>query len=537
MRFGPTPIREAEGAILAHSLSVGGGRLRKGTRLSADDIARMAADGIADVTVAQLEPGDVPEDEAAALLAEALASPGLRVGHAATGRCNLYAEHTGLVTLDPDAVHQLNLIDEAITLATVMPNARVEEGQIAATIKIIPFAVPQAVLKTTVAQAKSVGLRLAPFKLQTVALIQTRLPGQKPELFTKTERVTEARLTRLGLNIDHRRVVAHETVALAETLRATEADLYLVIGASAITDRGDVIPAAVTQAGGRIERLGMPVDPGNLLCLGEIAGKPVIGLPGCARSPKMNGFDWVLERLAAGLPVTSNTIARMGVGGLIDEIPERPVPRRSTEEPDPHTGEIGAIVLAAGQSRRMGTVNKLLIEVGGKPIVAHVVDTLLTAGIRQPVVVTGSDAQAVEAALASRDVRFVHNPDFAAGLSASIRAGVQAAPSEWHGALICLGDMPEVTPETIMALKTAFDPPSGKTICVPVHEGKRGNPVLWHRSHFARLAALTGDVGGKPLLAEFEAEIAEVPVSTRSILDDVDTPASADALIARWSPA
>ena len=533
MRFGPVAPKDAEGAILAHSLSVGGRRLRKGLRLTADDIRFLEAAGLYQVVVAQPDAEDLLEDDAARLLAERLAAPGLRVGKAATGRCNLYADAPGLMTLDVEAVHRFNLVDEAITLATLPRHARAAAGQMVATIKIIPYAVPRTRVAAALEAAAEIGLGLAPFQRQRVALIQTRLPGQSDALFAKTERVTAARLAPLGLGLDRTLIVPHETAAVAGALQDAPEDILLVIGASAIADRQDVIPAAIVRAGGHVERLGMPVDPGNLLCLARLGDRPVLGLPGCARSPKRNGLDMVLERLAAGLSVDTRTIAHMGVGGLIDEIPERPTPRRSADATSDQPGPIGAIVLAAGQSRRMGETNKLLIEVDGRPILAHVVRTLCAAGLPPPIVVTGCEAERVRAALADTPVRFVHNADFADGLSTSIRAGVSSIPETWSGCFICLGDMPEVTPATLRALMEAFDPAAGRSICVPVHEGRRGNPVLWARQHFPRLMALSGDVGARHLLAELKDEVAEVETPSPGVLQDVDTPAQAEALLAR----
>jgi molybdenum cofactor cytidylyltransferase len=121
--------------------------------------------------------------------------------------------------------------------------------------------------------------------------------------------------------------VAHRTGAVAEALAASHSDLVLILTGSATSDISDVVPSAIGEAGGAVERFGMPVDPGNLLVLGRIGARPVIGLPGCARSPALNGADWVLERVACGVAVTSADIAAMGVGGLLKEIPTRPQPR------------------------------------------------------------------------------------------------------------------------------------------------------------------------------------------------------------------
>lgn len=535
MRFGPAPPRQAVGAVLAHSISVSGARLRKGTVLTAEDCARLEAAGLADIVVAQPDANDLPEDEAARLLAERMAGghAHLRIGRAATGRCNLYAARAGVVTFEAEAVHRLNLLDEAITLATLPPEARVQAGDVVATLKIIPYAVPRGTVGAALEAAGAVNLQLAPFRPMTVALIQTRLAGQADDLFAKTERVTAARLARLGLSVNRAEIIPHDTSLLADALAAADEDMVLIVGASAIADRRDVIPAAVTAAGGQVERLGMPVDPGNLLCLARLQGRPVIGLPGCARSPKHNGLDMVLERLVAGLPVDSRIIARMGVGGLIDEIPERPTPRLNTDVAGKERGPVGAIILAAGQSRRMGPVNKLLIEVDGRPILAHVARAVRDAGLPPPVVVTGCEADRVRDALKGEPVRFVHNPDFAEGLSTSIRAGIDAVPETWAGALVCLGDMPEVTAETLKVLTAAFEPGLKASICVPVHSGRRGNPVLWGRKHFARLKALSGDAGAKHLLAELQDQVRQVDIPSPGVLLDVDTPEAAQALLER----
>src|SRR5262249_22248058 len=226
------------------------------------------------------------------------------------------------------------------------------------------------------------------------------------------------------------RRVPHDADALAAALRemlATGAELVLVFGASAIADRRDVIPAAVEAVGGRIEHFGMPVDPGNLMLVADLNGRPVLGAPGCARSPKENGFDWILARLLARLPVTREDITGMGVGGLLMEIVTRPQPR---ETPQPDGRRIAAVVLAAGRSTRMGGPNKLLAEIRGRPLVRITVETALASRADPVIVVTGHERDRVEQALAGLDVRLVHNPDYADGLSTSLKAGIAAVPPE-----------------------------------------------------------------------------------------------------------
>ena len=304
------------------------------------------------------------------------------------------------------------------------------------------------------------------------------------------------------------------------------AELVLVFGASAIADRRDVIPAAVGAIGGRIEHFGMPVDPGNLLMVGQARGAPVLGAPGCARSPKENGFDWVLMRLLARLPVTRADITGMGVGGLLMEIVTRPQPR---EEEQAEGRRIAAIILAAGRSTRMGGPNKLLAAISGRPLVRIAAEQALASRARPVIVVTGHQREKVEAALASLKVERVHNPDFAAGLSTSLKAGLAAVPPDVDGAVVCLGDMPQVDASLIDQLIAAFDPERGALVVVPTIAGKRGNPVLWSRRFFADLSALEGDVGARHLIGRYPEAVVEVPVNDEAALVDVDTP---EALIA-----
>lgn len=320
MKFGPVTLDEAAGAILAHGLRLNHGVLRKGTRLGGGELAKLRESGVGEVTVARLEPGDIDEDRAAGIIAEALCGEGLTVGPAETGRANLIAASSGLVSFAPDAVDALNAVDEAVTLATIPPLAPVAAGRMVATVKIIPFAVESETLRQCLARADAARLRLHPFRPMRAQLIQTVDGGPKASVLAKTAQVTADRLARLGGGLAGETQCPHRMGELAAAMQdalSRDCDILLVVGASAIVDRRDVIPAALEAVGGRVERLGMPVDPGNLILLGAAGETPVLGLPGCARSPARNGLDWVLERLAAGVPVDSARVAGMGVGGLL----------------------------------------------------------------------------------------------------------------------------------------------------------------------------------------------------------------------------
>ena len=327
MKFGPVPLDTALGAILAHSHPGAEGRLRKGRVLEAADLAALAAEGCSSVVVAQLEPGDLDENTAAARLAAALVpdpvAQGLNRSDAFTGRVNLNATGPGIVDLDAAAIHDLNRVDPAITLATLPRFCRVEAGTLVGTVKIISYGVAGAAVERACTLARA-ALTVRPVVLCHAGLILTAVPGQDPKLNAKGRRVIEARLSALGIPLQAVREVPHDEAALAAALRDLPGEIALILTDSATSDLFDTAPQAVRAAGGTVARFGMPVDPGNLLFLGEQAGRPVLGLPGCARSPALNGADWVLERLACGVAVTGDDIAAMGVGGLLKEIPSRP---------------------------------------------------------------------------------------------------------------------------------------------------------------------------------------------------------------------
>ncbi len=332
MQFGPVLLSEAEGAVLAHSLSLGDLRLKKGHVLTAEDLDQIGQGGAKEVIVARLLAGDAGEDAAADALAQAFAGLNIRAANASTGRVNLHAACAGLFRADKQLVDAFNAIDPSITFACLADHSPVQAGEMVATIKIIPLAVSGASLEQTKAAIGVSGLaHVLPFRSVRAGLISTTLPTLKPSVMDKTRQLLAGRLSLSGSSLDEESRVAHTADAVAgEILRMAKTfELIVVFGASAVTDPEDVIPAAIRKAGGKVERVGMPVDPGNLLVLGSLGDIPVIGAPGCARSPKENGFDWVLARILAGEAVTSMDIARMGVGGLLKEIPSRPQPRQT----------------------------------------------------------------------------------------------------------------------------------------------------------------------------------------------------------------
>jgi molybdenum cofactor cytidylyltransferase len=532
MKFGRSPVAQAAGAILAHGVRQGDLSFRKGRVLSDDDIAQLEDSGITEITVARLESGEVAEDQAATRIAQVAGSDDhVRVGAAFTGRANLYAQAHGLALIDTDAIHDANMVDEAITFASLAPFTKVEAGQMLATIKIIPFAAPEvSVAAVEKRLATKPAIRIAPFQPRQAALISTRLPGMKPALLNKNREALDARLRPLGSVIAFERRVAHDTAAVADAIAEAAragADPILLFGASAIADRRDVLPAALERAGGKVAVLGMPVDPGNLLMAGTLEGRTVLGLPGCARSPKLNGFDFVLWRVLAGLEVGRAELAAMGVGGLLTDSPMRPHPREGLLVTPPRLPRIGAIILAAGNSSRMRSgdqgINKLLQPLAGRPMLRHVAEAALASAVSDVVVVTGNEKAGVTMALRGLPVTFADNPDYSKGLSTSLISGLNALPEDCDGALVLLGDMPAVDSHLLDRLIAAFDPSEDRAIIVASHEGRRGNPVLWARRFFAEMRELSGDAGARALFAPYAGQVCEVEAGSDAPLTDIDT--------------
>ena len=548
MIFATLPLDEAKGCILAHSQRLEGKMLRKGSVIDDTALAALREAGRTEITAVRLQPGDVPEDIAAHRLAETLITPLIARSRAATGRVNLSAEVPGLLRVNTAKVDQLNAIDESLTLGTLPDYAVMTPKELLATIKIIPFAVSGNILAVAEALARqgSPALTLHPFQALKVGLILTELPGMKDSVAEKTIEVTTARVTALTGTVLPAIRCKHEESAIVTALGHLEklgADIFLIAGASAVVDREDVCPAAIVRAGGEILHFGMPVDPGNQICLARIREKPALVLPGCARSPKLNGIDFVLTRLFAGIKVTPADVMRMGVGGLLKEMDNRPMPREKAPA-TPQTGlspraapRIAAVVLAAGRSRRMAPHNKLLItDKAGKPMIARVVDNVLSSGARPILVVLGHQSEHIETALAGKPVRFIHAADYAEGLAASLKAGIAAVPEDCAAAVVCLGDMPLVTGRMIDRLVSAYDPEEGRQIVLPTFRGKQGNPMLWDRRFFPEILQISGDSGARFLTGKYAEVLAEIEMGDDAVLRDFDTTDALATLPPRMRP-
>lgn len=522
MKFGPVPVADAAGGILAHSLRLDGRRVGKGTTITAELIARLSAAGFTDVMAAFLDPGDLDENETADRVARILLQEGLSARPAALGRANLMADTDGLVSVDADALLAVNRQDEAITLATVPDGAGVRAGELVATVKIITFGVADSAidaLEKAVANRPPVALH--PFRPLNAALVQSASNGMRESLYRKSIDVAGQHLAVIGATLTETSRCDHTSKSIGEALTAVaeKTDLILVLGASSPVDRRDVMPQGLVQAGGDIVHLGMPVDPGNLTLVGRLGDAWVFGLPGSARSPRAHGFDLLLRRVAAGLDIASDDIRRMALGGVLKEPLARPSRAIDPESPK----RIGAVVLAAGKSSRMGDRNKLLEEIDGQPLVARTLAALKGSSVAEIVLVTGHNAEDIDTIAADAGVATVHNDAYADGLSTSIRTGLAALGPDLDGVMICLADMPDLTDMAIDRIIQAFNPAERAGIVVPVAQGQRGNPVLFDAIYREEISGITGDMGARDVIRLHPDDVAEVELD-EAVLTDLDTP-------------
>ncbi|WP_420550030.1 NTP transferase domain-containing protein [Curvivirga sp.] len=538
MRFEDCSISALEpGFLLAHSLKTKNLNFKKGRSLSERDIQSLNAEEIKALTVAILEEDDIHEDQAAAFLSKTIDTASLDVTAPFTGRVNISAKHSGIFTFSAEDVVSFNMIDEGITIATLPNHSFVQSKQLVATIKIIPFSVPSSKLEEAIEHLTKGQLQLHVFRQKKVTLIQTELPSVKTSVLDKTTRTLENRLNQLSAKIIHEERVKHQVESVKDAIERISDDTRLIIltGASAITDKRDIIPAAINSVGGVIQQYGMPVDPGNLLLLGTYRDIPIIAMPGCARSPKLNGFDWVLQRVCAEIPINRRDMATMSVGGLLKEIPSRPAPRYQYEQ-DYSSGKVakfGIVVLAAGQSRRMGKDNKLLTQYNNKALLDHAMECVQETNVDYITVVTGHNPKEIDVILSKYKVSIVHNPDYETGIASSLKAGISNLPDDCDAAMICLSDMPLLSPQDLELVFASFSVEDNREICIPTFEGKRGNPVLIGKRFFSEIMELSGDIGAKPIINAYPDSVCEVPMPNDAILVDTDTPEALNALHTR----
>jgi molybdopterin biosynthesis enzyme len=335
MRFGAIATAQAEGHILGHNVSAADGKThyRKGKKLTAQDLAELQTLGYTTLYVAQLDVGDVLENPAAQELGQALQGNGLRVGSATNGRVNLFASQAGVLRVNVPHLHKINAC-EGISFATLPEHSIAQVGRLVATLKILPFALPGATVRTVLAIARTAPiLAITPFTSKRVALVFASSPQAQQRVQTSFLPALQARIAECGALCAEQAFLALQDESSEQALAQVLGELVgrnqlvLLAGETAIMDRQDLVPRAILRAGGEVTCWGVPVDPGNFLLIGYLQGVPLIGAPGCVRSRKRNVLDMVLPRLLVGDYLTQLDMAHLGHGGLLDEIPERPMPR------------------------------------------------------------------------------------------------------------------------------------------------------------------------------------------------------------------
>lgn len=339
MRFCRLAAREAHGAILGHNVVDDRGRrvLRKGKALTDDDLKLLEDLGRHTVYVAQLAADDVDENTAADRLASAAAGQGIRRSRARTGRVNLYATERSLLRVDVETLRQLNRCP-GVSFSTLPRHSPVIAGKMVATLKVLPYALPESTVRH--GEALLTGghpqpiVWTTPLTERRVGLVLSGSPASEQRIVDSFRGALEPRLQALGAQLASIDFVSlddefgeENLTAIIRRRLAEGRDLLLLAGDTAIMDRHDIAPRAVEAAGAQIIAFGAPVDPGNLLLLADAAGVPIVGAPGCSRSPKQNIVDLVLPRLLAGDKLDLDDLLDLAHGGLLEDVPERPLPR------------------------------------------------------------------------------------------------------------------------------------------------------------------------------------------------------------------
>ncbi len=334
MQFGELPTEQAAGHILAHKLFDQSGKrlFNKGRNLTPSDVDMLIAHGVHTIVVAQLEQGELDENEGAQRIGEALAGAYIKVTASGVGRANLISEVAGPIRVNVSLLSRINNVDEGITIATLPTHTLATTNKLVTLVKIIPFGVSKARVDDVLAMVQEAGpvVSVRPLQSKTVALIVTGPQALQAKLTSQFKEPVRERITALGSQLTQIVSCEHQIDAIAATIKELSQkpyDLIAIAGYSAIMDRADVAPTALQLAGGNVAHFGVPVDPGSLMMLGYLDAVPVLGLPGCVKSPKFSVIDMLLPRLLSGERLTRADLVVLGHGGLLPDIKQRPRPR------------------------------------------------------------------------------------------------------------------------------------------------------------------------------------------------------------------
>ncbi len=518
------------GSILAQTYNLSVKTLSKGTHVSEDIVELLNKENVKTILCAVPHKGDIHEDSAAETISKAIDASQLYAEEASTGRVNFRTPALSIVRYNRELIKKINLIDESIAFSIVEHNQLLAKNDLIATLKIIPFFISKIYVERVVSLiSKSEIFKIYRLGEKKVDLIQTYYDWQKRSIFKATSNVTSSRLNALGCSLQKETLIAHDHKSLCSEIKSSinsGAQVLLISGASAITDRSDHIPKAILSVGGEIIQYGLAVDPGNLLLIGQIGSTTVIGMPGCARSPKLNGFDWVLQLLMANIPINKEELADMGAGGLLMEIASRPLPRALAKSAKKREKKIMGIILAAGNSTRMGKDNKLLRNVGGASLVRNTAVEMLKSDLDSCSIVLGYQSDKVAAVIKDLGINLILNPLWEEGQASSLKAALNTLDTSYSDLLVMLGDLPGVTSKHINKIieEHLLTNNRKSKITIPSFNGKKGNPVIWGRSFFPDLSNLKGDMGGRALFSQHPAAINLLDMEDPAVVTDTDTP-------------
>ncbi len=522
--------QESLGSVIAQTYNLPGKTISKGTFVTSEIVGYFKEGEVQNILCAVPDNGDIHEDEAANIISNAIDRSHIYIDSASTGRVNFKSRSLCLVRYERDLIKNVNLVDESIAFSIVEHNQLLAKNDLIATLKIIPFFTR----KKYVDQIISILDNKELFKTHTlnkkeVSLIQTSFEWQKKSMFKATLNVTKNRLEALDCSLNEEKLIRHDYNVLRSEIRSSiesGIDILLISGASAIIDRSDYIPKAILSEGGEIIQYGLAVDPGNLLLVGKIAKTTIIGMPGCARSPKLNGFDWVLQLLMADIPVVKEELAEMGAGGLLMEIASRPLPRALAKSVNKREKKIMGVILAAGNSTRMGKDNKLLKNIDGTPLIRNIVLEITKSDLDSCSIVLGYQSDKVADVIKDLNIKLILNPLWKEGQASSLKVALNSLTSSYTDVLIMLGDLPGIKSSHINRIIEEHLSSENRRskITIPSFKGEKGNPVIWGKSFFHELSNLEGDVGGRVLFSQHPAAINLIEMSDPSVVTDTDTP-------------
>ena len=522
--------KESKGSILAQSYNLSERKLSKGTRVSKAIVELLNRENIKTILCAVPHENDLDEDAAAEAISNAIDRNRLYAEEASTGRVNFRTPALGVVRYNRDLIKKINLVNESIAFSIVEHNQLLAKNDLIATLKIIPFFVSKIYVEQVVALlSKHEIFKIHRLEEKKVGFIQTYYDWQKRSIFKATSNVTRSRLDALGCLLEKETLIPHDHESLCSEIKSSldsGAQVLLISGASAITDRSDYIPKAILSVGGEIIQYGLAVDPGNLLLIGQIGSTTVIGMPGCARSPKLNGFDWVLQLLMANIPITKEELADMGAGGLLMEIASRPLPRALSKSVNKREKRIMGVILAAGNSTRMGKDNKLLRNVGEASLIRNTAIEMLKSDLDSCSIVLGYQSDKVAEVIKDLNINLILNPLWQKGQASSLKAALNTLDDTYSDLLIMLGDMPGVKTRHINKVieEHLLTNNRKSKITIPSFNGRKGNPVIWGRSFFPDLSNIEGDLGGRALFSQHPAAINLLDVDDSAFVTDADTP-------------